>query len=156
MREIRPSGSEGGGIETNRHSLPLFDCEGTEPDNRGGRDKSAFTRVSTRYARPRHAFRRELSSTPSKRARILAQPQSETHHGRCCTDRHRMGFAALSPSYTSTKYAYHDNISFYISAMEIQSMKCFDSETSQHLPVRTQKFPVFQRTGNLMQITVFT
>jgi hypothetical protein len=25
MREIRTSGSEGGGIETNRFSLPLFD-----------------------------------------------------------------------------------------------------------------------------------
>jgi hypothetical protein len=27
MREIRKSGSEGGGIEANRYSLPLFDNE---------------------------------------------------------------------------------------------------------------------------------
>src|SRR6266852_7309370 len=32
MREIRTSGSEGGGIETNRCSLPLFAFEGTEQE----------------------------------------------------------------------------------------------------------------------------
>jgi len=29
MREIRTSGSEGGGIETNRYSLPLSEHQGT-------------------------------------------------------------------------------------------------------------------------------
>ena len=31
MREIRLSGSEGGGAETNRPSLPLFTCRGFGP-----------------------------------------------------------------------------------------------------------------------------
>jgi hypothetical protein len=30
MREIRKSGSEGGGIETNRFSLPLFAASGLD------------------------------------------------------------------------------------------------------------------------------
>ena len=64
MREIRPSGSEGGGIETNRHSLPLFDCKGTEPDNRDGRDESAFTRVFDALCPATTRFSRESCSTP--------------------------------------------------------------------------------------------
>jgi len=35
MREIRTSGSEGGGIETNRCSLPLFDYFCSVPQNSG-------------------------------------------------------------------------------------------------------------------------
>ena len=78
MREIRPSGSEGGGIETNRHSLPLFDCKGTEPDNRDGRDESAFTRVFDALWPATTGFSARLSSTPWKAAGILAQPLRST------------------------------------------------------------------------------
>ena len=39
MREIRTSGSEGGGIETNRFSLPLFAYYCSVLNDRGRRDK---------------------------------------------------------------------------------------------------------------------
>ena len=39
MREIRTSGSEGGGIETNRRSLPLSDNLALRLHDRGRRDK---------------------------------------------------------------------------------------------------------------------
>jgi hypothetical protein len=46
MREIRMSGSEGGGNETNRCSLPLSDTEGTVPPDRDGRDKPGHDPLS--------------------------------------------------------------------------------------------------------------
>jgi hypothetical protein len=87
MREIRPSGSEGGGFEFNRFSLPLSAVHGS---------LEAFQR----HARPRQVTKNHRSDTTKRRRRdtapIIEEPQTNAKNACvCATNQRRRN--AISP-----------------------------------------------------------